>query len=63
MVLGNGGVEEREVKANLFKKKIEVGSKGARVGTLCLLKRFTKIQNIHHVYFQSASVICCLGFR
>ena len=58
MVPGDGGEEEGGVKVNLFKKKKFCRVKGGRGGHFH--KKYT---NIHYIYFQSASVIYCLGFR
>ena len=64
VVPGNGDVEEGGVKVNLFRKRKAVGLKGAGRSLLCLQKKITKkYTNTHHIYFQSASVIYCLGFR
>ena len=64
MVPGDGSAEESGVTVNLFKKN-PIGSKGGGAGTFIFGKKeFTnKCTSIHHNYFQSASVIYCLGFR
>ena len=57
-------MEEGGVKVNLFPKKLLEGQRGAERARLCLQKKFTKkYANIHHIYFQRASRIYCLGFR
>ena len=56
---GMGGAEEGEV----ISKKNPVGSKTCRAGTFMFGKKVHKeYTDIHRVYFQSASVICSLGF-
>ena len=64
MIPAKGGAEESEVKVNLFLKKNSGGAKVGKAGTFMFARKVhKKYTNIYHMYFQSAPVIYCLGFK